>query len=191
MAALTGAVPDDKTLARARSLFATVLEAPDGIRIQTIHGFCQSLLRRFPIESGVSPHFLVMDGRTEQELLQEARLRLFSRAQTDDPELQESLNAMAQSVSESAFHALLGEIIQHKRRFRSLLAMPGGVDAAIDAVWQSLQIPPGGTLASLLETHFSYDEAALAQWRRIVRILKNGEASEQKTAAGIDRLVCE
>src|SRR5258706_8464850 len=68
--------PDAATLARARSLFATVLEAPEGVRIQTIHGFCQSLLRRFPVEAGISPHFTVMDARTEQELLMEARQRL-------------------------------------------------------------------------------------------------------------------
>ena len=65
---------------RARSLFATVVEAPEGMRIQTIHGFCQSLLRRFPVEAGIRPHFAVMDTRSEQELLKEARLLLFARA---------------------------------------------------------------------------------------------------------------
>jgi len=182
--ALTGVAPDKKALARARSLFATVLEAPEGVRIQTIHGFCQSLLRRFPIEAGVSPHFAVMDGRTEQELLQEARFRLFSRAQEHE-ELRESLNAMAQGLSETGIHMLLGEIIQHKRRFRSLLTKSGGVGTAINAAQRLLHIPKGGTLASLIETHFSYDEAALAQWRRIVSILKRGDDKEQKTAQGI------
>ena len=41
----------------ARALFATVLDLPGGMRIGTIHAFCQSLLRRFPLEAALSPHF--------------------------------------------------------------------------------------------------------------------------------------
>ncbi len=33
------------------ALFAKVLDAPGGMRIETIHAFCQSLLRRFPLEA--------------------------------------------------------------------------------------------------------------------------------------------
>jgi ATP-dependent helicase/nuclease subunit A len=50
-------------LARARTLFATAIETPGGLRIQTIHSFCASLLRRFPLEAGVSPRFAEMDDR--------------------------------------------------------------------------------------------------------------------------------
>ena len=51
-------------LARARQLFARAIEAPGGLRIQTIHSFCASLLRRFPLEAGVSPGFVEMDDRS-------------------------------------------------------------------------------------------------------------------------------
>jgi ATP-dependent helicase/nuclease subunit A len=50
-------------LARARQLFARAIETPGGLRIQTIHSFCASLLRRFPLEAGVSPGFVEMDNR--------------------------------------------------------------------------------------------------------------------------------
>ena len=36
------------SLQRARRLFARVLEAPGGLKIQTIHSFAQSLLAAFP-----------------------------------------------------------------------------------------------------------------------------------------------
>ena len=49
------------TRRRARALFATVLDLPGGMRIGTIHAFCQSLLRRFPLEAAISPHFRLMD----------------------------------------------------------------------------------------------------------------------------------
>jgi len=38
---------------RARTLFARAVEAPGGLKIQTIHSFCASILRRFPLEAGV------------------------------------------------------------------------------------------------------------------------------------------
>ena len=51
---------------RARRLFARVLEAPGGLRIQTIHGFAQTLLAAFPAEAGISPGFRPIEGRAEQ-----------------------------------------------------------------------------------------------------------------------------
>lgn len=50
-------------LARARQLFARAIETPGGLRIQTIHSFCGSLLRRFPLEAGVPPGFAELDDR--------------------------------------------------------------------------------------------------------------------------------
>ena len=50
-----GADADD--LRRARRLFAQALETPGGLKIQTIHSFCQHVLSRFPLEAGVPPRF--------------------------------------------------------------------------------------------------------------------------------------
>src|SRR5436305_8880536 len=52
---LTGRNPDEYDIARARQLFARVLDVPGGAKILTIHAFCQSLLSRFPLEAGVPP----------------------------------------------------------------------------------------------------------------------------------------
>lgn len=50
-------------LRHARTLFARAIEAPGGLKIQTFHAFCASLLRRFPLEAGVSPQFQELDER--------------------------------------------------------------------------------------------------------------------------------
>ena len=60
---LLGEAPDEDTLARARQLFALVLDVPGGMKIQTIHSFCQSLLARFPLEAGIAPTMRVLDER--------------------------------------------------------------------------------------------------------------------------------
>ena len=77
--ALNARLPEQDTVIRARRLFARVLDCPGGIRIQTIHGFCQSLLQRFPLESGLSPHFHVLDEQSAAERLRSAREHVLGR----------------------------------------------------------------------------------------------------------------
>src|SRR3712207_5553230 len=64
LADLTGAPPPTALQTEARRLFARVLDAPGGLQILTVHAFCQSLLRRFPLEADVPPHFQLADDRT-------------------------------------------------------------------------------------------------------------------------------
>ena len=54
-----GAQPDD--LPKARRLFAKALETPGGLKVLTMHAFCQIVLSRFPLEAGVPPGFDVLD----------------------------------------------------------------------------------------------------------------------------------
>ncbi len=53
--------PSEKQITRARNLFAQLLDATSFLRIETIHAFCQSVLRRFPREAEVIPYFRVME----------------------------------------------------------------------------------------------------------------------------------
>src|SRR3546814_2508823 len=71
--ALLGAPVEDRLLERARALFARVLDTPGGIKIQTIHAFCQALLARFPLEAGVAPNARVLDEHEAAELLETDR----------------------------------------------------------------------------------------------------------------------
>jgi len=58
---------------RARRLFADVLEATGGgLRIQTIHSFCQQLLSAFPLEAGLVPGFRALEDREQKELARES-----------------------------------------------------------------------------------------------------------------------
>ncbi|WP_439153663.1 double-strand break repair helicase AddA [Yoonia sp.] len=61
-------VIDADQLRAARTLFARAIETPGGLKIQTIHSFCAGILRRFPLEAGVSPQFREMEDR-DAELL--------------------------------------------------------------------------------------------------------------------------
>ena len=63
----------DNILLKARRLFAVMLDTPGGIKIQTIHSFCQEVLKRFPLEAKISPYFEVMDDRSAKDALDNIR----------------------------------------------------------------------------------------------------------------------
>ena len=64
-----GARGDEATQARARTLFASVLDCPGGgLRIDTIHAFAQWLLAAFPEEAGLIPGTRPMEDR-DKDLL--------------------------------------------------------------------------------------------------------------------------
>jgi ATP-dependent helicase/nuclease subunit A len=77
---------DPVTVQRARRLFAEVLDAPGGLRIQTIHAFAQTLLASFPAEAGIAPGFQPLEGRAEQELGRTTLANLLADAETSGNE---------------------------------------------------------------------------------------------------------
>ena len=70
-------------LARARRLFALALETPGGLKIQTIHAFCEKLLHRFPLEAGVSPNFEVLEDQAARAVSSKARQTIALAAEAD------------------------------------------------------------------------------------------------------------
>jgi ATP-dependent helicase/nuclease subunit A len=105
---LTGAEADAAVLERARQLFARVLDAPGGLRIETIHAFCQSLLRRFPLEAGIPPHFQVMEERSAAEAMEQARSHVLDRARDSRSKaLRQSLDRVTQLTDADGFAQLL------------------------------------------------------------------------------------
>src|ERR1700753_3480310 len=55
--------------ARARRLFASALDTPGGLKVQTIHAFCTRLLHQFPFEANVAARFSVLDDAEQTQLL--------------------------------------------------------------------------------------------------------------------------
>ena len=90
------------TICGARDvLFALALETPGGLKIQTIHSFCQYLLSRFPLEAGIPPGFRVLDDQTARELIGDARTRVLERAGSGDVQLAAAAAHLVTQTSES------------------------------------------------------------------------------------------
>lgn len=121
IAALTGQDVTDDTVVKARQLFARVLDVPGGLKIQTIHSFCESLLGRFPIEAGVPPHFQVMDERSAAEMMLAARDDVLA-ASLHNQESQSALETLTAFLQEDRFSELLHGLLMNRGRLRWLLA---------------------------------------------------------------------
>jgi len=124
-----GEAPAD--LATARRLFARALETPGGLKIQTLHAFCEKLLRRFPLEAGVTPGFRVMDDAASAEISLLAREALARRAALQPPGL--IAQAYAHFVVDldiGAFEALLKTFETERSALEAHLAAAGGLEGA-------------------------------------------------------------
>src|SRR5207249_9857695 len=118
LVALTGHFPDEYETAAARQLFARILDVPGGAKIATIHAFCQSLLRRFPLEAGVPPEFTVIEERSAAEAVADAVETVSAAARAGrEPELAEALALVAKYTAEERF----GELTTALARERSTL----------------------------------------------------------------------
>ncbi|NKB50482.1 MAG: double-strand break repair helicase AddA [Alphaproteobacteria bacterium] len=185
LAALTRGSVDADQLARARRLFAQVLDVPDGMKIMTIHAFCQSVLRRFPIEAEVVPHFAVMDERDSSELLEAVQHELMVRAQTDDDALADAVADITSRIHETRFPDLMAELTASRGRIADLIARHGGVEPLITAIYGVLGLAAGETQDAIIAASCdagSFDGDGL---RRAVIALTQGSAADQRRAESI------
>ena len=164
LADLLDAPPDSEMLARARKLFARVLDAPGGMKILTIHAFCQSLLRRFPLEAGIAPHFQVLDERSAAEMLQGAREEVLAGSEDDEDTAVAEVAVYAQ---EQSFQELMAGLIRERARLRRLIANHHGVTGLRAAIFRALEVdeaesPDDVVAAACADATFDYMGLLLA-----------------------------
>ena len=148
-----GEANDPLALQRARRLFAKILDAPGGLRIQTIHSFAQALLAAFPAEAGITPGFQPLEGRAEQELARNTLANLMADAESQS---NQALVADVQCLS-----LRLGEkdavayLMQCARAGDALAAL--GAPEAIEARLRAAMGLPEGAADDYLAEHCADD----------------------------------
>ena len=196
--ALTGQTPDDAVRALAQRLFAQVLDTPGGLKIQTIHAFCESLLGRFPVEAGLAPHFEVMDERTAAETLEAARDEILIRARKrDDSALAGALRIVTGWVQEDEFAGLMMEIASSRGRLRRLVDAHGSAAYAIAATRAALDVAASETFEAVLQAACRDDPVDVLGLKLAVEALAAGGKQDQEKAgrmapwlaAGVDERV--
>ncbi|MCB1389268.1 MAG: double-strand break repair helicase AddA [Rhodobacteraceae bacterium] len=164
LAKMGEAVHDPELLPRARRLFARAIETPGGLKIQTIHAFCSSLLRRFPLEAAVAPDFTEVEERSLQQL----RLELLDRF-ARGPE-SGAMIALLQRISEDGFSRLLAELGKYRDAF----------DEDLPDFDRLFALPKGLTEEQLLARVFEGDEADL--FTAMMPVLRAGKKTDSDLA---------
>jgi ATP-dependent helicase/nuclease subunit A len=103
-------------LKKARRLFAGALETPGGLKILTLHAFCQVVLSRFPIEAKIPPAFEVLDDQSAREMIGEARQHVLERAGSGDARLAAAAAHLVTETSEATLSRILDAALAGDRR---------------------------------------------------------------------------
>ncbi|APO72891.1 double-strand break repair helicase AddA type protein [Rhizobium etli 8C-3] len=147
---IEGETPDRHKLAEARRLFAKALETPGGLKIQTIHAFCEALLHQFPLEANVAGHFSVLDDRAAATLLADARRSLLTATTPqEDCELADAFSYILNLGDETGLETLLGEIVANRNAIRRFISAAEQQDGIATTLRRQLQLSADETEAQV------------------------------------------
>ncbi|MEZ5648801.1 MAG: UvrD-helicase domain-containing protein [Alphaproteobacteria bacterium] len=188
--ALTGTAPDQRQLDDARRLFARVLEVPGGLRIQTLHAFCQGLLQRFPLEAGILPHFTVLDEQSAAILLAEAQDAVLTTAQLGiDLELTRALDLVAANATDTSFDKILNKILGMRGRVQRMLEHHGNAANVHFALAKRFNIDPDLTPEALIESACADSILDRVKILQLAEALRHGGATDQRCATVIHKFI--
>jgi len=136
---LNGCLPNADTIVRARCLFAEVLELLGGLRIQTIHAFCENILRRFSVEAGLHRSFEVLDEQASFELITEAKSHVLAMAWGDDQSpIWQAILTVVQEIGERGLDKALTSLIEERGSLECLLREHGSVEELLEHMRKTL-----------------------------------------------------
>lgn len=137
--------PTLKDIVNARTLLTKVIDDSIGLNISTIHSFCETLLRKFPLEAGIPSSFTLIEERQERKLLRKAWFKAIKQQFDTNKDLfSEVLGLMGEHSLEDAVSSILNQ----KNRFYKMMYNHGGLELFTES----------------LKTEFNlkeFDEAAL------------------------------
>jgi len=139
MTLMMGKKPTSQDIITARRLFAKALEAPGGLKIQTIHGFCEHILRRFPVESGFPKDFSLL---SDSELRQFYLNALESLARHSIQHRESALYQAFKGVSEVYNFETLIDLLISSRKIYALMEQENLPFWDADRLADYLSLPP-------------------------------------------------
>ncbi|NMA98525.1 MAG: double-strand break repair helicase AddA [Phyllobacteriaceae bacterium] len=127
---LIGSAPSPETLEEARTLFARALETPGGLRILTIHAFCEAVLHRFPIEAGVPFDFAVIEEDQQTQMVLSAKERVLAEGLKGGRHA-EAVETLFGLMSDDTIEKAINSALFEGPRLEPVLADVGGAKARL------------------------------------------------------------
>jgi ATP-dependent helicase/nuclease subunit A len=180
LASLDGRRPDEARIAQARRLFARALETPGGLKIQTIHAFCEAVLHQFTLEANIAGHFELMDTAMQDVLVAEARRRtILAASDGADGELALAFDKLLELAGESGLDRILREIVNRRQELADFIRHVGGEAHVFRPLFEAFGMDPAIRTDDLMAGVWPdpYFTAELAE-----AIGSHAAAAEKKTA---------
>jgi ATP-dependent helicase/nuclease subunit A len=159
--------PTPALRAKARRLFAQALETPGGLKVQTIHAFCDRVLHQFPMEAGVQAGFEVLDDVQEADLLLRAREAVLIEASNrSESTLGRALETAVAAASDDSFASALDEAVRGRRKVVRLQDIGGR-----SAIAAALGLSPDDSEAAAAKEILDGNALPRREWPAIVAAL--------------------
>ena len=183
----TGRKADVRDRMRARRLFASALETPGGLKVQTIHAFCTRLLHQFPFEANVAARFTVLDDAATAQLLDRLTLGVLLEASAKpESALGKALATAIVVAADQTFKDVIGDAIRERDSIEAWIERAGSLEAALTQVSETLGVAPGETRETLEQEFFSHSLIPATDWPALIDVLESGSKSDTNHIAALN-----
>lgn len=155
LADLTGQPASQNDCDRARTLFTSAIETPGGLKVQTIHAFCERLLQRFPLEANIPPGFHILDDKKQKAMIRDAiDTTLIAATASPDTELGRALSTAIAHAADDHFDEVLEQALFNRQwlidsqKLQATMNMPAR-DAVRVLLLSHFALDPGSTFDSI------------------------------------------
>ena len=182
----TGHKPAAAQRARARRLFASALETPGGLKVQTIHAFCTRLLHQFPFEANVGARFTVLDEAATTQLLDRLTLEVLLEASAHPGSALGK--ALAQAIvvaADQTFKDVINDAILARDAIGAWIERAGSIDLAIAQLSDSLALARGESKEAIEAEFFSASLVPEEDWMTLIEVLQAGSDADQRHIAAL------
>jgi len=169
---------NDELLSKSRRLFALLLDTPGGVKIQTIHSFCQEVLKRFPLEAKISPYFEVMDDRSSRDALADIKKEILNNSFNN--EVLQAVDFLTAESNEKNFPEILESITLQRNMIEECLSGYSSVANLIEKIADNFGVKKDVTREDVKADfwqNLDFEKLSI-----IIKALDVGTAASQKKA---------
>lgn len=172
---------NDEILSKSRRLFALLLDTPGGVKIQTIHSFCQEILKRFPLEAKISPYFEVMDERSSRDALSDIKKDMLNN--NSSKEVAEALSFLISASGEYKFPQIMETITDQRNLIEECLLKSSSIENLTDKIASKFDIKKDDSLENA-EIEF-WQSSNFEKLPIIIKALDAGTENSAKKAIAL------
>ncbi|MBQ8101561.1 MAG: double-strand break repair helicase AddA [Afipia sp.] len=174
-----GAPISANTRLRARKLFASALETPGGLKVQTIHALCTRLLQQFPFEANVPARFSVLDDRDQNDMMERANLAvLLEAARAPDSETGRALNIAMSAAADVTFKDVVREACLSRDHFMEWSDSAGSPEAAMAQITAALGVGASERIEDIEREIVDGPNLPRRDWPAIAAAFDGGSAAD-------------